>query len=146
MQTMPKALKVALGVLVGLVVWFTVATLGNFAIRAMVAGYAEAEPAMRFTLPMLLARLVLGAVSSVVAGLVCGLMFRSSGITVKCFAGVLLILFVLVHYSLWAQFPLWYHVVFLASLAPLALLGARGGRRHNPHDSIPSPSRTRSGP
>jgi hypothetical protein len=122
---MPKAMKIVLGVLVGLVVWFVVATVGNFAIRGLVAGYAEAGPAMRFTLPMLLARLGLGAVSSVAAGFACGVLLRSVPIAVKFFAGLLVIFFVPVHYSLWTQFPLWYHVVFLVSLAPLALLGAR---------------------
>ena len=47
---MPKTIKIAFVVLVGLVVWFVVATVGNFAIRRWVSGYAEAEPAMRFTL------------------------------------------------------------------------------------------------
>jgi hypothetical protein len=36
--------------------------------------------------------------------------------------------------SLWDKFPIWYHIVFLGSLFPLVLLGAklpgsRGGRR-----------------
>ncbi len=118
-------MKIVLGVLVGLVVWFVVATVGNFAVRGLVSGYTEAEPAMRFTLPMLLARLGLGAVSSVAAGFTCGALLRSVPIAVKFFAGVLVIFFVPVHYSLWTQFPLWYHVVFLVSLAPLVLLGAR---------------------
>jgi hypothetical protein len=122
---MPKAMKIVLGVLVGLVVWFVVATVGNFAIRGLVSGYTEAEPAMRFTLPMLLARLGLGAVSSVAAGFACGALLHSVPIAVKFFAGLLVVFFVPVHYSLWTQFPLWYHVVFLVSLAPLALLGAR---------------------
>ena len=121
---MPKALKIVLGVLIGLVVWIVVATVGNFVIRALVSGYAEAEPAMRFTLPMLLARLGLGALSSAAAGFVCAASLRSVPNAVKLLAVVLVILFVPVHYSLWAQFPLWYHVVFLVSLAPLVLLGA----------------------
>ncbi len=127
---MPKAIKIVLGVLLGLVVWIVVATVGNFAIRALVSGYAEAEPAMRFTLPMLLARLGLGALSSVAAGFVCAVAMRSAPNAAKFLAVVLVIFFVPVHYSLWMQFPLWYHVVFLVSLAPLVLLGARAaGRR-----------------
>jgi hypothetical protein len=122
---MPKAMKIVLGVLVGFVVWFVVATVGNFAVRGLVAGYVEAEPAMRFTLPMLLARLGLGAISSLAAGYVCGALLRSVPVAVKIFAGLLVIFFIPVHYSLWTRFPIWYHVVFLASLAPLALLGAR---------------------
>ena len=125
---MLKSMRIVLGVLVGLVVWFVVATVGNFAIRGLVAGYAAAEPAMQFTLPMLLARLGLGAVSSVAAGFACRALLRSVPIAVKFFAGLLVFFFVPVHYSLWAQFPLWYHVAFLVSLAPLALLGARSAQ------------------
>jgi hypothetical protein len=39
-------------------------------------------------------------------------------------AALLLLLFLPVHYGLWDRFPLWYHVLFLASLVPLTLLGA----------------------
>jgi hypothetical protein len=124
-RPMPKEIKIRLGVLVGLMVWFVVATVGNFAIRCLFDGYAEAEPAMRFTLPMLLARLALGPVSSLAAGFACGALSRSIPVTAKFFAGLLVIFFVPVQYSLSTQLPLWYHLVFLASLAPLALPGAR---------------------
>ena len=125
---MRKAIKILLGVSVGLVVWSVVATVGNFAIRGLVSGYAEAEPAMRFTLPMLLARLGLGAVSSLAAGFACAALVRLVPIAVKLLAGLVVLLFLPVHYSLWAQFPVWYHVMFLVSLAPLVLLGARLAR------------------
>lgn len=122
---MSAAIKIVFGVLFGLVVWFAVATAGNFVIRGLVSGYAEAEPTMRFTLPMLLARLALGAASSALAGFACAVSLRSLPRAVKVFAVVLVLFFVPVHYSLWAQFPLWYHALFLASLAPFVLLGAR---------------------
>lgn len=118
---MSKLLKIVLGVLLGFVVWFGVATVGNLLIRESVAGYAEAEPAMTFTLPMLLARLALGGVSSVMAGFVCAAAFPTA---VKFFASLLVLFFIPVHYSLWAKFPFWYHAVFLVSIAPLILLGA----------------------
>jgi len=124
-MTMPKPIKFVLAVLIGFVVWFVVATIANMLIRASVPGYAEAELATRFTLPMLLARLVVGAVSSVAAGLACALFARSILGAVKVLAAALVLFFVPVHYSLWTQFPLWYHAVFLVSLAPLVLVGAR---------------------
>jgi hypothetical protein len=120
---MPK-IKIALAVLLGFAVWFVVATVANLLIRASLSGYAEAELAARFTLPMLLARLAAGAVSSVVAGLACALVARPTLAAVKVLAVALVLLFIPVHYSLWAQFPLWYHAVFLVSLAPLVLVGA----------------------
>jgi hypothetical protein len=125
---MANAVKIVLSVVIGFVVWFTVATLGNFGLRAALPGYVEAEPALSFTLPMLLARLGLGVVNSIVAGFVCAMVLRSQPRTVKFFAIALVVFFLPVHYSLWARFPVWYHMVFLISLAPLVLLGARLAR------------------
>ena len=126
---MARLVKIALVVLTGLMVWFIVATVGNLLIRAIVPGYAEVERTFRFTLVMLLARLALGAVSSVVAGLACALAARSIPAAVRVFAVALVLLFLPVHYSLWTDFPVWYHVLFLVSLAPLAIVGAAAGRQ-----------------
>jgi hypothetical protein len=120
---MPKSLKIVLGVLLGFVVWFSVATVGNMLIRHSMTGYAEAESAMKFTLPMLVARLTLGGVSSVAAGFVCTAALRLAT-AAKFFGSLLVLFFIPVHYSLWAKFPFWYHAVFLVSIAPLILLGA----------------------
>ena len=123
-MTIPKPIKLVLAILIGFVVWFVVATIANMLIRASLPGYAEAELATRFTLPMLLARLAVGAVSSVAAGLACALAARSISVAIKVLAAALVLFFFPVHYSLWTQFPLWYHAVFLVSLAPLVLVGA----------------------
>jgi hypothetical protein len=128
-MTIPRAIKFLFALLIGFVVWFVVATLANMLIRASLSGYAEAELATRFTLPMLLARLVVGGVSSVAAGLACALSARSVPVVVKVFAAALVLFFIPVHYSLWTQFPLWYHATFLVSLAPLVLVGAWVARR-----------------
>ena len=45
-------------------------------------------------------------------------------ITFNVLGGVLTALFIPVHYRLWDNFPLWYHLLFLASLFPLTVLGA----------------------
>ena len=117
-------LKGIAGVIGGLVAWFLIATIGNRVLRAAWPGYAEVEVSMTFTLGMLLARLVLGTLSSLGAGLVAALITNRSGIAIKSLAGMLLILFIPVHYSLWERFPTWYHLVFLASLVVVTLLGA----------------------
>ena len=122
---MSSAARIVLSVVVGFVAWFVVATLGNFVLRAALPGYTAAGPAMSFTLPMLIARLGLSVVSSVVAGFACAMMLRGHVRAAKFFAIALVVFFLPVHYSLWEGFPLWYHVVFLLSLAPLVLLGAK---------------------
>ena len=120
-----KSIKFLFAVPIGFIVWFGVATVANMLIRASLPGYAEAELEARFTLPMLLARLVVGAVCSVAAGIACTLSARSVPGASKVLAAALVLFFIPVHYSLWAKFPLWYHSVVLVSLAPLVLVGAR---------------------
>lgn len=122
-MTIPKAIRFLAALLAGFIVWFVVATVANMLLRASVSGYAEAELATRFTLPMLLARLVVGGVSSVAAGFACALSSRSLPVAVNVFAAALVLFFIPVHYSLWTKFPLWYHASFLISLAPLVLVG-----------------------
>ena len=122
---MPNWLRVALAIAAGFVVWFAVATLGNFAIRWLLPGYTEVEKAMQFSSGMLIARLVLGAVASLAAGAACVVIGRSARVAIYLFAVLLLALFVPVHMNLWPKFPVWYHIVFLGSLIPMVVLGAR---------------------
>jgi hypothetical protein len=122
---MPPWVRAVFAVLAGFVTWFVVATVGNFAIRGVVPGYTDAEPTMQFSLGMLLARLALGAVSSVVSGVACAYIARGVGRPVYVYAVLLLALFVPVHVGLWHAFPVWYHLLFLGSLLPLVVLGAR---------------------
>jgi hypothetical protein len=124
MRTARRWLTIILGVLLGFVVWFAVATAGNFLVRWSIAGYTQAEPTLTFTLPMMLARLGVGALSSVAAGLVCAAALRSAPDAARFLALALLLFFLPVHYALRAQFPLWYHLAFLVPLAPLVLVGA----------------------
>jgi len=112
-----------IGVIVGIVGWFVIATVGNWVLRAAVPGYAESEPTMNFTLAMMLGRLVLGLVSSVGAGFLCAVMARGKTAP-KIAAAIILILFLPVHYMLWDKFPIWYHLFFLITLVPAFLIGA----------------------
>ena len=118
-----------LAAVAGLVAWFVVAQLGDLLIRVALPGYAAAEPAMAFTLPMMISRLVLGALCSLVGGYVCSAVARGARDAAYGLAAVLLAGFLYVHYGLWPRFPVWYHAVFLLSLVPLVLLGAAGHRR-----------------
>jgi hypothetical protein len=111
-------------VIISVVTWFLVATVGNLLLRALLPGYTAVEAAMSFTLPMKLARLALGLISSLSAGIVCAAMANPGSQAAKVVAGIMVALFIPVHYMLWAKFPVWYHLFFLLSLAPAVLLGA----------------------
>jgi hypothetical protein len=116
----------SIAVVAGLVVWAVVATALNFVLRFFLAGYTAAEHEMNFTLGMMIARLALpGGVPSVCAGVASAWIARGQRWVSAALIIILLAAFLPAHYSLWAKFPLWYHLTFLGSLIVLPLLGAR---------------------
>jgi len=124
-------IKTIAGIVGGLFVWIIVATIVNLLFRVSWAGYAEAEVSMSFTLAMMAARLLLGALSSLCAGLAVARVTKGNGTAAKILGIVVTAIFVPVHYGLWDKFPVWYHAIFIASLFPFTLLGAKLLRRRN---------------
>ena len=122
--------KQILGVVVGLIVWFVGALLAGVVLRAVWPAYVAAAGDLSFTLAMKLTRLSLGAVTTVAAGAVAALIARSSRAALVTGA-LLLLMFIPQHISLWDKFPIWYHLTFLTSLVPLAVVGGRTSR--GPH-------------
>lgn len=113
-----------LAFIAGLAAWVLVASLLNRGLRLALRGYAAAEPEMTFTHGMMAARLVLGALASLAAGAATRAVAPSSRRTVWVLGAVLLAAFIPIHVRLWANFPVWYHLVFLGTLVPLVALGA----------------------
>ena len=122
-------IRAILAVVAGFVTWFVAATLGNWLIRAFVPGYVAAEPVLTFTLGMMIARLAVGVVSSLAAGYACSAVARGHRGALLACAAVLVLFFLPVHLSLWPKFPVWYHLFFLITLAPLVLCGGAMYRR-----------------
>src|SRR5260370_37351901 len=110
-------------VVAGLAVWMLVATLLSFGLRSGLAGYALAERTMTFTLIMKVARLILGALASLAAGAAAGLIAPSKTGPRWVLGAIILAVFIPVHVQLWAKFPVWYHLVFLGTLALLWAMG-----------------------
>jgi hypothetical protein len=126
-------IKAIMGVVVGFLIWFMAATLGNMLVRVLIPNYVAAEAAMAFTLPMLLARLAVGGLSSIAAGFAFSYIAARSRKAVYVLALILVLFFLPVHYALLARFPIWYHVAFLGTLAPLIIAGgALRAPRHAP--------------
>ena len=115
----------AIAVIVGLAVWIGVATVAGAIMRAAWPAYASVADAMTFTLPMMIARLSIGAVATVVAGWVAAIITRRSTLATLLPGVVLLAGFIPQHVMLWEKFPVWYHLTFLLSLIPLAFLGGK---------------------
>ena len=117
-------LKITGAVIAALVTWFFVATVLTLALRASWPHYHEAEIAFNFTFAMKVARLLLGAISTLGAGFVAAWIDKGRMRAATLTGIVLLALFIPGHYRIWEKFPLWYHLTFLVSLLPLTLLGA----------------------
>jgi hypothetical protein len=113
-----------LGVVAGLAVWVGVVMAAGAVMRGAWPAYALVADAMTFTLPMMIARLTIGAVATLVMGFTTAMLAHRS-IVPSVLSGVLLLLaFIPQHMMLWEKFPVWYHLTFLASLVPLTVAGA----------------------
>jgi hypothetical protein len=111
------------GVVAGLAVWIALVTVAGAIMRLSWPAYASVADQMVFTLPMLVARLLVGALATLATGLVTA-MIAPRSLPARLMPGVLLLLgFIPVHVMLWDKFPVWYHLTFLLSLVPLTYLG-----------------------
>ena len=115
----------------GLALWVLAASLLNRGLRDGLPGYALAEPAMSFTLGMKVARLILGGLASLAAGAATGLIAPSRTGLPWLLGAIILAAFIPVHVQLWTKFPVWYHLVFLGTLAPLVAPGAALARNRS---------------
>jgi hypothetical protein len=109
----------------GLVLWVLLISVLNRGLRILVTDYAAAEATFSFTLGMLAQRLVIAALTSLIAGAVAAWIAPSSPRVPVLLGATLLVAFIPVHARLWSLFPFWYHLVFLGTLIPLVVLGAR---------------------
>jgi hypothetical protein len=114
--------RVALAALFGFAAWAAVGSLGLLLLRVAWPAYAAVEPVKAYTASMLFARLGVAAVACLAAGLVA---VRTAGAVGAWAAGTLLLVLSLpVHLILvWRDYPVWYHLVYLALLVPLTTLG-----------------------
>ena len=78
---------------------------------------------------MKIARLTLAIVSSLAAGFLTRVIAPASRGAPWIVGAILLLLFLPVHIKIGSRLPLWYHLFFLLTLAPLVALGAELHRR-----------------
>jgi hypothetical protein len=108
----------------GLVAWLIIVTALDFVLRAAIPGYHAAEPSLAFTLPMKIGRLLEAAITSVVTGYIVRAIAPASSYAPWIVGLVLLAFFVPTHVQIWFKLPIWYHLTFLITLAPLVVLGS----------------------
>ena len=112
------------GIVAGIVAWVLLVTVLNWGLRAWLPGYVQVEHAMAFTLTMMVARLSIAAITSLAAGAMIRAIAPASRFAPWIAGLVLVALFVPEHIHIWQKFPVWYHLTFLVTLAPLFALGA----------------------
>jgi len=117
--------RVILSVVGGIVAWSVIAAVINHGLRFGLPGYSEAEPTAAFTLAMQIARLLMGVVAAIGAGVALRVIAPESTRAPWITGLVMLAAFVPIHIHVWARFPVWYHLFFLISSPLLVLLGAR---------------------
>lgn len=117
--------KAVVGVVSGLAAWIAMVAVAGLILRSSWPAYASVADAMTFTLPMMIVRLAIGAVATLAAGWVAGMISRRSTIATLLPGVLLLIAFIPQHISLWEKFPIWYHLTFLLSLVPLTFAGGK---------------------
>ena len=131
--------KRILGVVAGLLAFVAVVTVAGIIMRGAWPDYARVADAMTFTLPMMIARLTIGALATIAAGLVTAVIARRSTLVRLAPGLLLLVAFIPQHIMLWEKFPVWYHLTFLLSLVPLTYLGGMTVNR-GATSAAPSPS------
>jgi hypothetical protein len=121
-------MKTALGVIAGIAAWAALASIAGVILRATWLDYNAVSGTLAFTLPMLIMRLTVSAVTLLAAARVTTLIAPRPTMATVILGVVLVVAFVPIHINLWPRFPVWYHLTFLLTLIPLCVLGGRLGR------------------
>jgi len=121
-----------LGVIAGLAVWVISVTAAGVIMRSAWPAYASVAEAMTFTLPMMVARLSIGACATLAMGYSTAVVARRATLATLLPGVVLLLAFIPEHITIWNKFPVWYHLTFLLSLVPLSYAGGTIARARRP--------------
>jgi hypothetical protein len=116
--------RTILSIIGGLVAWIVIVTLLDIVLRTGIPGYHAAEPTLAFTLGMKIARLSIAILTSLVTGAIVRAIAPASRLAPWIVGLVLLAFFLPVHIQIWHRLPIWYHLTFLVTLAPVVALGA----------------------
>ena len=113
----------------GALAWKAVATLFTLVGNLVWPAYAAVEVQRTFTLDMLASRLMVGALANLTFGAVAALVAGREQRTFLMALAAWMTFSVIDHYLVWEQFPVWYHLLYLAYIVPVVMLGGRLIRR-----------------
>ena len=123
---MIRTLRLGAALVAGCATASAIALTAAFLARNLWPEYAAAEPQKAYTLVMLVSRLTVGAFCAASAGCVTTIIARDNGKAAWWLGGLFLAISLPIHlYRVWAGYPLWYHILYLSYLVPLAGLTGR---------------------
>ena len=117
--------RASFALIAGALTWKAIATLFTLVGNLVWPAYAAVEIQRVFTLEMLTSRLLVGALANLAFGAVAAWVARSSPRAFRLALSAWMTFSVVDHYMVWDQFPIWYHLLYLAYIVPIAMLGAR---------------------
>lgn len=118
--------KMILGIIVGFVVWSIVFVGGEALVKAFAPGLAAPENATYVdSVGILSGYLLRSIIASVLSGFTSAAIANDNAKTPLILGIVLLVVGILVQISAWNVLPVWYHLVFLALLIPMTVLGGK---------------------
>jgi len=120
--------RLVMGVVAGFIAWWVIGASAFFLLGAAWPDYTAAEPSMTFTLAMQVSRLAVGILCSVGAGWLAVVVAKGNASAAWSLGVLLVLMFIPIHYTLWDKFPVWYHLAFLLTLAPIVGASARLAR------------------
>lgn len=113
----------------GAITWEAVVAGATLLGRVVWPDYAAVEVQRIFTMDMLVSRLAVGALATLAFGIVIGLVTKGDAKSIRLIVLAGLLFSIVDHIIVWDQFPVWYHLLYLAYIVPVALLGCRIERR-----------------
>jgi len=118
-------MRPTLAIIAGYAVWTIVWLSGNFMLRAV--GVLPTDTTAHIDSPGALSTLIgISILCSITAGVIATVISRgSSNYPSLMLAFLLLLTGVAVQWSVFQLMPIWYHILFLALLIPMVLVGAR---------------------
>lgn len=122
-------IRTAAAFIAGALAWKAIATLFTLLGNLVWPAYAAVEVQRTFTLDMLASRLMVGALATLAFGTVAALVAGAERRAFLIALAAWMAFSVVDHYLVWEQFPVWYHLLYLAYIVPVVLLGGRLVRR-----------------
>ena len=122
-RTNTKTIEIFFGVLAGLVAYMIVGSLGLYLLKISWADYAISSKNKSYTSAMLLSRLFIGIFASITAGIGTTKITNDNGKSAWFVGAIVFCVAAYIHFfSVWTDYPVWYHFAYLFPIIPIIAL------------------------